>query len=462
MKMLGRASQLDQNTAISQLEEMAHRADPVRSHVGELIASQAFRGSRRSCDFLEYVVEKALAGDFDLLKERMLGVELFGRDPAYDTSGDAIVRVTASDVRKRLAKFYAGIKIGPDIRIDLPPGSYIVQFQFAPAPSILPSRAKVIETMPIDLEASPALRPSLPWRLATGLFAAVVALVCAWIAIHPLRTGSTTNSYLPWSAMRRNNRPLKFVFSDPNIASFQKLFGIRLSLADYASRHYLPEGHPLSPESARVLSVLRGNTVPSVDAATAVRVSGIVRSSLIQTVRARTLQSGDFKTEDNFILMGSPVSNPWVSLFRDLLDFEFTYDSDKHEEVIRNKRPAPGEAAIYTPTVPGWGTGQAYAIAAFFANPNQSGHIMILAGSNAAATEAAGKFVTNPELVAATLKAHGLKPDDQNLQFEILLRVTTIATSLNTFYSIGCHRLSAAAHLESSPRDGMKNVADLN
>src|SRR5262249_58864745 len=93
------------------------------------------------------------------------------------------------------------------------------------------------------------------------------------------------------------------------------------------------------------------------------------------------------------------------------------------------------------PTVPGWGTGQAYAIAALVANPNQSGRVMILSGTNAAATEAAGRFVANPEAVANALRAHALDPHEEQLQFEILLRVTTLATSLNTFDVVACHRL---------------------
>src|SRR5262249_10439092 len=161
------------------------------------------------------------------------------------------------------------------------------------------------------------------------------------------------------------------------------------------------------------LQLLRGDNVAAVDAATAVRIGALVPATQIQTFRARKLQAGDFKTDDNFILMGSPASNPWVGLFQDLLDFAFLYDRDRGGEVIGTVRPGPGEAAVYTPTVPGWGTGQAYAIAALVANPNQSGRVMILSGTNAAATEAAGRFVANPESVAKALRAHRLDPHEE-------------------------------------------------
>ena len=74
----------------------------LRDHLEELITGTAFKGSRRSGEFLKYIVEGALAGHPDSLKERVIGVEVFGRSPTYDTGEDAIVRVTAREVRRRL------------------------------------------------------------------------------------------------------------------------------------------------------------------------------------------------------------------------------------------------------------------------------------------------------------------------------------------------------------------------
>jgi hypothetical protein len=368
--------------------------------------------------------------------ERTLGIRLFRRNPDYDTSADAIVRVTASDVRKRLLSFYTALKAPPAIRIELPSGSYIVQFHDpAPAPFVEPSRTSVVEVF-----AQKRWRFSMRWAL--GLLSAMLLAVVVWIGFHRSWEGFTAANSAPWSAFLRRDRTLKIVFSDPNIVTLQQAFGYRLTLADYASGRYVPDTHPLPPEVTPLLGAFRGNNVAAVDAATALRIGGIVPPSHIQTFLARALRAGDFKTDDNFIVMGSPLSNPWVGLFQEYLDFEFQWDPERKEEVIRNKRPSSGEVPIYAPTVPGWGTGQAYAIAAFLANPNQAGRVMILSGSNAAATEATGKFVTNPPLVAQTLKSHGFDPSDEHLQFELLLRVTTVATSLNTFDIIACHRLS--------------------
>jgi hypothetical protein len=421
---------------------MSSRADDIRRHVHEIVTSRAFSGSRRSSEFLQYLVEKALLSQFDQLKERTVGVQLFGRDPSYDTGEDAIVRVTATDVRKRLQRFYAFQKSQPAIRIELSPGSYIVEFRRMAVLELeaLPRPEIVASEPPLKAPVS-STHKYFRWApLASALLIGIATAAGISFTIYRQQARQEVIRQLPWSAMLQGNRQLRIVFSDPDIVALQGIFQSQISLADYADHRYVPEAH--SP--ARIERLFRGNNVPVVDANFASRIATLLSPASVRTYRARQLESGDFRTEDNFILLGSPLSDPWLHLFQDQLDFEFRYDSERREEIVYNKRPATGESAIYAPTVPGWGTGQAFAIVALLVNPNQSSHIMILAGSNAAATEAAGKLVVDTELVSQTLKEHRFNPYDPNVQFEMLLRVTTVASSLNTFNVVACHRLSSA------------------
>ena len=57
----------------------------------------------------------ALQREFDSLRERMIGAEMFGRPVSYDTGSDSVVRVKATDVRKKLAQFYAENKEEPPV-----------------------------------------------------------------------------------------------------------------------------------------------------------------------------------------------------------------------------------------------------------------------------------------------------------------------------------------------------------
>jgi hypothetical protein len=90
-------------TANDPLPEDARRL--VRQALEEMIRSVPFRTSRQCQEFLHYVVQHSLLGEEDSLRERLIGVEVFGRRPDYDQAEDPVVRIRAADVRKRIALF---------------------------------------------------------------------------------------------------------------------------------------------------------------------------------------------------------------------------------------------------------------------------------------------------------------------------------------------------------------------
>src|SRR5215813_14793148 len=114
----------------------AEQVISIRSALEAVISSEAFVGSKRCQDFLRLVVEHALASELDDLRERMIGVEMFGRPVDYDTSNDAVVRVRATEVRKRLAQYYREATLTPVVRIELPPGSYAPEFHWSIPPIV--------------------------------------------------------------------------------------------------------------------------------------------------------------------------------------------------------------------------------------------------------------------------------------------------------------------------------------
>ena len=131
-------------------ESIPYRRAAVEQELKGVLESEFFSRSKRAGDFLRHVVEIALSGRTDELKERTLGVLLFGRDPAYDTGADAIVRVKANEIRRRLAQYNSQVRPGQIVRIDLPAGSYAPQFHWIvelpekPAPKWRPSPRVVI------------------------------------------------------------------------------------------------------------------------------------------------------------------------------------------------------------------------------------------------------------------------------------------------------------------------------
>jgi hypothetical protein len=104
--------------------------EAVREELARVLNSHEFRTSKRSQEFLRYTVENTVNGHTDLLKERTIGIEVFGRSTSYEPSDDATVRVKAGDVRKRLGLYYAESGAQNPVRIELPGGTYVPEFRW--------------------------------------------------------------------------------------------------------------------------------------------------------------------------------------------------------------------------------------------------------------------------------------------------------------------------------------------
>jgi hypothetical protein len=108
----------------------------VLENLARILDSAPFRSSKQCQDLLRYVVEHSLRDDNEALKERVIGCEVFGRRPDYDTAEDPVVRNRAGDVRKRLALFYQSMPSDTHIKLDIPHGSYRVEFHSLSEPGL--------------------------------------------------------------------------------------------------------------------------------------------------------------------------------------------------------------------------------------------------------------------------------------------------------------------------------------
>src|SRR3954453_11113446 len=107
----------------------------VQAELRRLLESATFRNSKRCREFLGYVVEHTINGPSGMLKERSIGVELFQLPQDFDSGQHTVVRVTANEVRKKLAQHYlAQNGSSHAVKITLPPGSYLAEFNWEPAP----------------------------------------------------------------------------------------------------------------------------------------------------------------------------------------------------------------------------------------------------------------------------------------------------------------------------------------
>ena len=154
------------------------RLATIRRHLEQVLASKAFAGSKRSQDFLRLVVEHKLAGRLEELRERMIGAEMFGRPVDYDTANDAVVRVKAIEVRRRLARYYEEAQEPDVVRIEMPSGAYVPEFHWAAAQESAQPDSAVEAQLPAT---GPKLKRSLNFRWIW-----LSLTVPAAIAVYPL------------------------------------------------------------------------------------------------------------------------------------------------------------------------------------------------------------------------------------------------------------------------------------
>ena len=470
------------STTDSRIAEFAkltgHKGDiaSLQHHLKEVIEGDVFKGSHRSGQFLQYVIDQAIAGHFDSLKERVIGMELFGRAASYDTGDDAIVRVTASDVRKRLLQHYGRFGATSEYRINLPSGSYIPEITRvsrgeantfggalahreighvhpdSPAPNqeTLPvPGASVIAAAahPLVEAAQPKSLGRYRWLFFGVLIVAINLTLWGIFRSRPAPLESARPSSLPWSALFGSSHAVEVITSDPDIADIQGVTGSEVSVSDYANHKYIPVPNKLTPEQDYFCrSILRGDNSAGVDAPIVAKIAMLAQSNSknIDVRTARSIQITDLKSDNSFIFLGSPRSDPWFSLFSDQLDFRFVFDKNSGSESIRNFHPRPNEQPQYVPTAAGWATGDSYAILALVRNPDQSGQVLLLAGANEEGTEAAGKFVTDLTRLSTELRKCGITPSGPLRHFEMLLHLNTMAGTPNNIDSVACHILPDA------------------
>ena len=138
-------------------------ADEIRLQLDRVLASGVFANADRMSGFLRYVVDRALAGEGDQVKEYVVGVAVFERTEAYDPRLDSIVRVEARRLRAKLDEYYSGDGRNDSIVIHIPRGSY--------APTFEQRAADAAATGHFPINSEPAGRPN--WR--PGFVALIVA-----------------------------------------------------------------------------------------------------------------------------------------------------------------------------------------------------------------------------------------------------------------------------------------------
>lgn len=366
--------------------------DAIREELNRVLASHEFRASKRSQEFLRYVIEHTINGHAETLKERTIGIEVFGRAASYDPSEDATVRVKAGEVRKRLGLYYSGEGVHNPLHIELPAGTYVPEFRWSePRPLEKHGIAVITES---DGERTYILRR--PWHLGTALALAVLAGVAMWFWVHGRTSVTPLDQF--WSPVLQGTAPVALC------AAFVPLMG--------RDPNAKP---PLKPEDDVLMTdqfVGGGDLI------------AISRLSALLTRRQRAYHvriGSEISLHD---LQAAPAIMVGYSLTRwKEISSELRFFINGNPiGVTDNGRPTKWAL----PNLPrDRHTSEDYAIVSRVFHPDTHAMLVEIAGITQYGTDAASDLVTNADLFAEALR--GAPPDWPRKNLQLVLHVKVIS-----------------------------------
>ena len=375
------------------------QAAAVMTELTTILASDSFSSSKRCRDFLEFVVKHALAGDYDSLTERFLGVELFGRAVDYETATDSIVRVRANDVRRRLAQYYSSQRSAAPVRIDLIAGGYIPEFHWRTVEEVEAStgsaNANYVSQIPVsstleDRLLAPGTEENFSpfararrhsrvfWWGAAAITVIAAALLSLFLRPHP---SNFDRFWLP--VLEAPSSPVlslpttdTFQFEPDAMQQFSQLKpgeSVNLGLRDVQNFH---NWHVSMPVLQATLSVALA----------------LERKGKTPLVRLGTDLKMDELRGHPIIAIGS-FSNPWTQ--QNVAGLRFTFDrgiSDREPPRIRDTlNPQRSWSLLHTYPEP---QAKDYAIVTRTFDPVTHEPFVSLAGLHSFGNQIAGEFVS--------------------------------------------------------------------
>jgi len=375
-----------------------------RAQVERLLTDPLFSQSRRYGAFLRYVAERALSHNQEPLNERALGVEVFGRPANYDTDADPIVRVTASELRKRLAQYYEEPAHSGEIRIVIHKGSYLAEF-VAPGP---PHAAAEVAA-PVIAVAVPAPSPALEpvkkrrWQYIAGL---VGALVLVGILLRIARPQQTILEQF-WRPVLAG--PHEVLLSIPQFSDHVRLEGVdnpKLTWSDPLTPGRDPMNVPWDLYSRRLVHIS--------DVTVATRMAEFLGSkgkhALLKGEHDLTMH--DLREAPAVILGG--LANQWTSQLAPQARFRF--DGEGSMRFIRDTQHPENKPWAFDSKVRSSDRVKDFIIVSRVSD-SVSGRVTVLAGGFSVwGTEAAVELLTDPDQMQSVLANASRKWDANNVQ----------------------------------------------
>jgi hypothetical protein len=409
--------------SMQDLEQQVSAPDPavIREQLVRLLAHPLFANSKRYPALLAYVVEQTLLGNASDLKERSIGIEVFGREPSYDANADPIVRITAGEVRKRLSQYYYDATHQGELVVELPIGSYVPVF----LPFDVPVELETVEAAP-ESEAAPVIPSALPpapetpraqpWRLrwiVAGFFVVVAGAIGLGVGLrlHPVApVPPPSNIDRFWEPVTSSANPATFCLGEPakNLDTE--------SIDDFEAPVSKPE-----PEKLYVRLHYSGNLALA-DVITLTRMAANleIRHKTFRVVPASEAAFSQLR-EGPIVLIGA-FDNIWTLRVTQKLRFGFESKDGVALLVDRKSKQATAWATAWD--LPYEKLSRDYAIVARIHDSTTGQPVIIAAGISEEGTEAAGEILYNPDYLDSLLAK--VPPDWEKKNLEAVIETQVI------------------------------------
>jgi hypothetical protein len=353
----------------------------IQEQLERILYSPLFKNSKRYPSLLRYVVERALEGHREHLKERTLGIEVFGREPDYDTNLDPVVRTTAVEIRKRIAQYYHELGHESEIRIDFPPGNYLPEFRLPQKLNIEPPQ--------------PALKPEAESKLYAGkaVLLGAVCLAALILAAAFWKASAPTALDLFWAP----------VFQSPEAV----LVGIG--------------GYPTEGPNPVVslMDLQRSERVAFADSTALAHVVALLRNqNKAYHIRFQASGKVDEMKDGPSVLIGA-FNNSWALRLTDQLRFGFVRDSATHISRILDRQNPQNDKYSHLMTAPYGSVQEDYAIISRVWDPTTGKVVVTASGLAKFGTAAAGEFLTNNQYLEEVVRKLPAGWEKKNLQILI-------------------------------------------
>jgi hypothetical protein len=375
--------------------------EEIRNQLALMLASPLFKNSRHYPALLRYVVEETLEGRQGHLKERSLGVDVFGREPNYDTNLDPVVRTSACEVRKRIAQYYHEQGTASTVQIDLPHGTYVPEFHYREpamaepkvAPEPVPETARPLRMLRRFQSLCYARRrfllPALGVVMAIGATAAAVDIRAHRTALERF-----------WSPVWGNWDTLMICLGRVGEA-----------------------GRPNPDVVPTVLDVMRADQVAFADSVAMGRLTGLFRENHkrfdIRKEGAFTLN--DFR-KGPAVLIGA-FNNQWTMRFESQLRFVFEKDPANPTARIIRDRQNPSRLWRGDNATPYSKMTGDFAVVSRFVDPLTEKMVVVVGGITKDGTMAAGEFVTEDRYLEALVEKAPAGWERKNVQAVIYTEI---------------------------------------